>query len=48
MYTKGHMAIRQYCWTLLVVTLTAPVVISAPTAPAAFPLYTSQNTVPAP
>jgi hypothetical protein len=42
------MLIRQYCWTLLVVTLTAPVVINALTLPAPSALYTSQNTVPAP
>ena len=42
------MLIRQYCWTLLIATLTAPVVIKVPTLPALSALYTSQNTVPAP
>jgi hypothetical protein len=42
------MLICQYCWTLLVATLTAPVVINEVTLPAPSALYTSQNTVPAP
>ena len=42
------MAIFQYPCVVLVATLTVPVVISVPTAPAAFALYTSQNTVPEP
>jgi len=42
------MLICRYACTLFVATLTAPVVITAPMAPAASALYTSQNTVPAP
>jgi hypothetical protein len=39
------MLICRYACTLFVATLTAPVVINAPMAPAASALYTSQNTM---